>query len=84
MVTTANPEDFATYIVEEVEVPWEQIKKTARETLENRALFVRHISHLLSRHKFLSDFCRKSDRSVPKERRWHLARKVANVILATK
>ncbi len=83
MHTTASPHDIASFLLEYEQVPWDEIRKTARETPENRTLLAEHVSYMLSSSSnLIPNFYKDSDRAMPCEERRDLAEKVVNIILA--
>lgn len=84
MVTVASANDFADFLLEFEQVPWEEIKATARQTPENRTQFVGHVYRMLTTDGFLSAFCKQTDREVPKGDRAQLAQEIADIILTAK
>lgn len=82
--TKATPQDFATFLVEFIRIPWAEVKATARQNAEQKEQFTGWVTHVTSADDFLFAFCKDSGRTVSMSDVLRFAPEVAELILAVK
>ena len=81
---TASPQEFASFLVEFAQIPWEQVKATARQNTEQKEQFIGWIKFMIATDDFLHTLSSESGRKVATKNRPRLARQMADLILAVK
>lgn len=80
-MTVATPQDFAEELTQ-VELPWEQIKKTARQGEAEYRQFIGWVRHTISIEAFSFSICLRTRKVVCVPDPAWLSKEVADIILA--